>query len=413
MRKIQIGVMGSMADLKYSKKIEKLAERVGYFIAKENATLVFGAEKDSDSLSSAACRGAKRAGGLIIGVTYGKGLGVYEKNADVIIASGLERGGGRELTLVLSCDVIICLSGGSGTLTEMAIAYQANIPMVVLKNTGGWSNRLVNSYLDARKRLKIESAFTPKEAVVKAIKFAKVKKKQTGELLFLAAVHGNEKIGAEVLSELESAGKNIPWVIGNEEAFKVNKRYIDTDLNRSAPGKMGSNKFEVRRAYQLVKEMAKYKYVVDIHGTASNSGIFIIVTKASLKNLLLAGCLPVKNIVVWPSVSKRKAGPLVSFAKNGVEIECGPKNSAKVKSRLKTIVNKIIDSGIKLEESKLEGKNIFKVYGKLIGKSDKVLKDFKLTKINNEEFYPLLVGQYKGVVCYKMRKIELAEGLLK
>src|SRR3989344_5435403 len=135
-RKLQIGVMGSMADLKYSKAIERLAEQGGFWVAKKGATLIFGAEKDSDSLSTAACRGAKKAGGMVVGVTYGKGLDVYEKNVDIVIASGMERGGGRELTLALSCDAIICLNGGSGTLTEIAISHQAGIPVVVMPGTG-------------------------------------------------------------------------------------------------------------------------------------------------------------------------------------------------------------------------------------------------------------------------------------
>lgn len=161
--------MGSCSDLLYTKKIERLAEEVGFWVAKNGATLLFGAEKDFDSLSTAACRGAKKAGGLTVGVTYGKGLDVVEKNVDVVIASGLERGGGRELTLVLSCDAIIAISGGSGTLTEIAIAYQANIPFVVLKGTGGWSDKLADSYLDGRKRLFTESARKPKSAVNKAL----------------------------------------------------------------------------------------------------------------------------------------------------------------------------------------------------------------------------------------------------
>ena len=158
--------MGSAADLNYSPDLERLAEEVGYWVAKSNATLMFGAEKDCDSLSTAACRGAKRAGGLTIGVTYGKGLDVYAKEyADVIVATGMERGGGRELALVLSCDAIIAIGGGSGTLTEMALAYQAGIAVVVLENTGGWSEKLAGQFLDTRKRIKIESAATPKEAV--------------------------------------------------------------------------------------------------------------------------------------------------------------------------------------------------------------------------------------------------------
>ncbi|OGL88967.1 hypothetical protein A3H75_02905 [Candidatus Uhrbacteria bacterium RIFCSPLOWO2_02_FULL_51_9] len=176
MRKLQIGVMGSAADLKYSKKFEKLAEELGYWVAKKGAALIFGAEKDYDSLSTAACRGAKKARGLTVGVTYGKGFDIFEKkNVDVVIASGLERGGGRELTLVLSCDAVIALNGGSGTLTEIAIAYQANIPVVVLKDTGGWSEKLGGHYLDGRNRIKIEVAKNPKVAVNLAIKLAKQK----------------------------------------------------------------------------------------------------------------------------------------------------------------------------------------------------------------------------------------------
>lgn len=175
-RKTQIGVMGSAADLTYSKKIERLAEEIGYWVAKKGATLIFGAEKDYDSLSTAACRGAKRARGLTVGVTYGKGFDIFEKeNVDVVIASGLERGGGREFTLVLSCDAIIALNGGSGTLTEIAIAYQANIPVVVLKSSGGWSEKLGGKFLDARNRIKIEVAENPKEAVELAIKLTKKK----------------------------------------------------------------------------------------------------------------------------------------------------------------------------------------------------------------------------------------------
>lgn len=169
-RKIQIGVMGSCADLNYSKNAEKAAEEIGEEIAKRGGVLFFGAEKDLDSLSSAACRGAKKNNGLTIGVTYGKNKKVIEENADIIIPSGLERGGGRELVLVLSCDAIIVISGGSGTLTEMAIAYQANIPIIALKGYGGWADEMADRYFDKRNRRKVMGANSPKEAVEFAFK---------------------------------------------------------------------------------------------------------------------------------------------------------------------------------------------------------------------------------------------------
>lgn len=178
-RKIQIGVMGSCSDLNYSKQFEKWAEEIGYWVAKSNAALLFGAEKDFDSLSTAACRGAKKANGMTIGVTYGKGKDILEKNVDIVICSGMERGGGRELALVLSCDAIIAINGGSGTLTELAIAYQANIPMVVLEGSGGWSDKLAGQFFDARERLRCEAAKTPKEAVEIALK--QIRRMQNGK----------------------------------------------------------------------------------------------------------------------------------------------------------------------------------------------------------------------------------------
>jgi len=107
-RKLQIGVMGSAADLKYSKSFEKLAEETGYWIAKKGAILIFGAEKDCDSLPTNAAKGAKSAGGLTIGVTYGKGKDIWDKNSitDAVICTGMERGGGREFVLVNSCDAV-------------------------------------------------------------------------------------------------------------------------------------------------------------------------------------------------------------------------------------------------------------------------------------------------------------------
>ncbi|MEK7584378.1 MAG: hypothetical protein AAB490_03965, partial [Patescibacteria group bacterium] len=93
-RKLQIGVMGSAADAKYTKRIERLAFDVGRCIALAGHITVYGAEKDVDSLSTAAARGAKSADGMTVGVTYGIGKNVWDKEnaTDVIIVTGLARG---------------------------------------------------------------------------------------------------------------------------------------------------------------------------------------------------------------------------------------------------------------------------------------------------------------------------------
>ena len=169
-RKLQIGVMGSAADLKYTSEVEKIAQKVGELIAKSGNIVVYGAEKDYDSLSTAAARGAKKERGITVGVTYGKGKKIWDKeNTDIIIPTGLERGGGREFVLVNICDALITISGGSGTLNEMAVAYQIDIPVVCIVGHGGWSDKLADKYLDDRNRRKFISANTPEQAVNKIL----------------------------------------------------------------------------------------------------------------------------------------------------------------------------------------------------------------------------------------------------
>ena len=176
MKKIQIGVMGSAEDLSYSQKALNFAKELGREIAKKGAILVYGAEKEYSSLSTNAAIEASKNNGITVGITGGKKKEIYgDFRPTILIPCGLEIGGGREFCLVLSCDVIISIGGGSGTLTEMAIAYQAGIPIVTVNSFKGWSKKMSNKYFDERKRIKCLSATTPSEAVNLAISLAQEK----------------------------------------------------------------------------------------------------------------------------------------------------------------------------------------------------------------------------------------------
>ena len=171
---LQIGVMGSAADLHYGDEAVMVARKIGKLIAESGNVLVYGAEKEYSSLSTNAAEEAKKNGGITVGVTGGKDKNIYgDFKPDVLIPCGLEIGGGREFTLVLSCDVIIAIGGGSGTLTEIAVAYQAGIPIITISNFEGWAKKLSNQFLDDRKRLKCIEATSPEDAVRKALEVAK------------------------------------------------------------------------------------------------------------------------------------------------------------------------------------------------------------------------------------------------
>lgn len=170
MRKLQIGIMGSAADLNFSDGALNFAKKLGKLIGESGNILVYGAEKEYTSLSTEAAKGASRVGGITVGVACGKDKNIYGSyRPTVLINSGLGIGGGREYNLVLSCDVIIAISGGSGTLTEMAIAYQAGIPIIVIDKFGGWAQKLSNKFIDERNRLKCIKAINEEEALKLAV----------------------------------------------------------------------------------------------------------------------------------------------------------------------------------------------------------------------------------------------------
>lgn len=163
--KLQIGIIGSMADIKLNKKVKEWAAELGKEIAAKGAVLLFGFEGDFDSVSFIAAQNAENNHGSTIAFIWGQDNQNLHGLRSTRIVTGQQRGGGREFSFILSCDAIVSLNGGSGTLMEMAMAYQAGIPVIALNNSGGWSQELAGKFLDKRKRKKILQASSVKEAL--------------------------------------------------------------------------------------------------------------------------------------------------------------------------------------------------------------------------------------------------------
>lgn len=233
------------------------------------------------------------------------------------------------------------------------------------------------------------------------------------KILFIIATHGDESFSLPVLQKLEVKYPKkqyaYDWVIGNPKALKQNIRFVEKDLNRSAPGSQTSVYYEERRAYEILNIAKNYDYIFDIHGTKAFSGIVTIVSLPTLENILLSGLLPIQNVVIWNAEQSRVSGPLPQYmGKPSVGIECGPKNSIETKNKLESVLIDIIlnfrsntiSSGIK----KLNKKTFYEVYGKLEGNRNKT--DFKKYRGNGEKYFAFLGNnQYSGISCYKMRKI--------
>ena len=139
---LKVGVMGGAGNDIPIEQIEK-AVQLGEAIAMAGCVVITGA---CPGLPLAAARGANRAGGTVIGISPALSLDEhafkYESPTlahDVLIftGSGLM---GREVVNIRSSDIVVIVGGSSGTLGELAIAYDEGKLIGVLTGTGGISD---------------------------------------------------------------------------------------------------------------------------------------------------------------------------------------------------------------------------------------------------------------------------------
>lgn len=148
--RLKIGVMGG-ATGELSRDVLDRAHALGRAIALADCILITGA---CPGLPLASACGAKDAGGMVVGISPGLSLDehLYKYGSptdfhDVLIftGSGLM---GREVVNIRSSDIVVIIGGRSGTLGELAIAYDEGKLIGVLTGTGGISD-MVESILTA------------------------------------------------------------------------------------------------------------------------------------------------------------------------------------------------------------------------------------------------------------------------
>ncbi len=85
--------------------------------------------------------------GLIVGVVPSYRASEANRWCDIVVPTGLQLA--RNVLVVAMSDVVVAVGGGSGTLSELALAWQLDRPIVVLGREG-WGGRLAGKCLDAR-----------------------------------------------------------------------------------------------------------------------------------------------------------------------------------------------------------------------------------------------------------------------
>ena len=106
-----------------------LAEEVGRELARRGIMVACGG---MTGVMEAACRGAKAEGGTTIGILPGRRGSPYNPYVDIPIYTTL--GYARNIIVVHSGEACIAIGGAFGTLSEIAYALDAKIPVVGLSS---------------------------------------------------------------------------------------------------------------------------------------------------------------------------------------------------------------------------------------------------------------------------------------
>lgn len=123
---IQIGIMGPGSEA--TPKAVENAYTVGKLCA-QRGYLVFTGGRPL-GVMEAGLKGAKEAGGLTMAIfPYDKKTDA-SPYADIVVVTAMMSA--RNNINALTCDVMVACGIGAGTLSEIALAYKSNVPVVLL-----------------------------------------------------------------------------------------------------------------------------------------------------------------------------------------------------------------------------------------------------------------------------------------
>lgn len=125
---VQVAVVGS-GDSESAR--DALAEALGRALAEAGAIVCCGG---LGGVMEAACRGAREAGGLTLGLLPGSSHADANPHVSVAVPTGM--GEMRNALVVRSAQAVVALDGGEGTLSEVALALKTGKPVIGLR---AWS----------------------------------------------------------------------------------------------------------------------------------------------------------------------------------------------------------------------------------------------------------------------------------
>jgi uncharacterized protein (TIGR00725 family) len=107
------------------------------------------------------------APGAVIGVLPTYDATTANEFVDIPICTGLNHA--RNLIVVATGDVVFAVGGGSGTLSEIALAWALGKPVICVGSSAGWATGLAGRPIDERRGDQVHGPLAPRDAVALAI----------------------------------------------------------------------------------------------------------------------------------------------------------------------------------------------------------------------------------------------------
>jgi uncharacterized protein (TIGR00725 family) len=167
LRKPQIAVIGYNKD-RSTDQSRNIAFEVGVEIARSGSVLICGG---LGGVMESACMGAKEYNGVTVGIIPQEEFSFANEFCDIVICTGI--GFARDFIVATSCDGIIAIGGGVGTLIELGVGYMIKKIMVAVSGSGGVAEMYGGKFLDERNRVPIivaKDAYSAVQIVLNNIK---------------------------------------------------------------------------------------------------------------------------------------------------------------------------------------------------------------------------------------------------
>ncbi len=163
---MKIAVIGYSGNVEETpvRQLKEICEELGQKIALKKHILINGG---TDGVMEIVSRAAKNAGGEVIGIVAGTENG--NKHLSFEVKTGMDSSM-RSVLMMYNVDGVISVGGKAGTGLELFSAYLLRVPIVLLRGTGGWTDRIAGilvegKYLDERKLIEIKSAWNVDDAI--------------------------------------------------------------------------------------------------------------------------------------------------------------------------------------------------------------------------------------------------------